>query len=176
MPGNHSEPRDTCPSSAPNARQGLQVHIAAPVRYPVKDIRSRDWNPKRKKREQKKGGYCTSICSATHRGANVDKQKHCNPGSRRWAYDRGANRVTDQTQFPRPGSLMPAIPVLGISMLLGARWRTGGSILAPGLTGVNSIKWSVNGIADVMSTSGWIYRRAWVLIHLCGFLSFENCV
>jgi hypothetical protein len=70
----------------------------------------------------------------------MGKQKHCNPGSRRWAYDRGANGVTDQTQFPRPGSLMPAIPVLGISML------GRGSILAPGLTGVNSIKWSVNGI------------------------------
>jgi hypothetical protein len=37
----------------------------------------------------------------------MGKQKHCNPGSRRWAYDRGANGVTDQTQFPRPGLLSP---------------------------------------------------------------------
>lgn len=55
----------------------------------------------------------------------MGKQKRCNPVSRRWAYDRGANGVTDQTQSPKLGSLMPAIPVLGISVLLGAWcwWR-----------------------------------------------------
>jgi hypothetical protein len=32
------------------------------------------------------------------------------------------------------------------------------------------------GSADVMALFGWIYRCAWVLIYLCGFLFYENCV
>ncbi|OQD81730.1 hypothetical protein PENANT_c025G10788 [Penicillium antarcticum] len=37
----------------------------------------------------------TSLTAATHRGAKVGKQKRCNPGPRRWAYDRGAYEVID---------------------------------------------------------------------------------